>query len=69
MFITGEVSGNSFFPCDYFGIVIQAGGGLDWAVCGILACIAALSIGHLNSSASARGRDVGGRLVYVPQAA
>lgn len=70
MFITGETSGNSSLPVgDYFwnqysGWRVARLGGRwnDGLGCGAFGWA-------LNSSASYRYRDIGGRLVYVPQAA
>ena len=70
MFITGEVSGNSSLPVgDYFwnrysGWRVARLGGRwnDGSGCGGV-------YWDLYDASSARYRDVGGRLVYVPQAA
>lgn len=70
MFITGEVSGNSSLPVgDYFWNrysgwrVARLGGKWDsGSMCGGF-------YWGLDSASSYRSRDIGGRLVYVPQAA
>lgn len=70
MFITGEVSGNSSLPVgDYFwnrysGWRVAGLGGM-WdggSLCGGFCW-------SLATASSGRGRNIGGRLVYVPQAA
>ena len=70
MFITGETSGNSALPVgDYFWNrypgwrVAMLGGRWDSSAS------AGAFYWYLNSSASDRYRSIGGRLVYVPQAA
>ena len=70
MFITGEVSGNSSLPVgDYFWnrysgwrVAILGGQWNDGSRCGGFCW-------HLHNASSYRGRSIGGRLVYVPQAA
>ena len=70
MFITGELSGNSSLPVgDYFWnynpgwrVAILGGSWNDGLDCGAF-------YWSLINCASNRGRGIGGRLVYVPQAA
>lgn len=70
MFITGEVSGNSSLPVgDYFWnrysgwrVAILGGRWDDGSICGGFDW-------YLYGASSYRVRHVGGRLVYVPQAA
>ena len=70
MFVTGETSGNSSLPVgDYYwnqygGWRVAALGGQwnDGSICGGFDW-------HLNDASSIRDRHIGGRLVYVPQAA
>ena len=69
MFITGEVSGNSSFPLAItFGIVIQAGGWLYWAVGGLMVLAAAASVGFwLMLLLIAIGVSAGGWCMYRRQ--
>ena len=70
MFITGEVSGNSSLPVgDYFWnrysgwrVALLGGRWTDGSGCGGFCWI-------LVNASSYRYRSIGGRLVYVPQAA
>lgn len=70
MFITGETSGNSSLPVgDYFWnrysgwrVAVLGGRWNDGSLCGGF-------FWYLNGASSSRYRNVGGRLVYVPQAA
>lgn len=70
LFVTGETSGNSSLPVgDYFWnqysgwrVAILGGSWHDGSRCGAF-------YWYLSDSSSDRVRDVGGRLVYVPQSA
>lgn len=70
MFITGETSGNSSLPVsDYFWnrysgwrVAVLGGQWNSGSACGCF-------YWYLHSASSGRGRSIGGRLVYVPQAA